>query len=89
MTYGTRSGTVRTIVASPHAKPGTTCPNCHGPIPDLFGEMTSDPMAVIAGTAGIRCYYCDSPLRYEGGGSRLVETWFQRRVSRLCFTITA
>jgi hypothetical protein len=25
-------------------------------------------MAVIAGKAGIRCYYCDSALRYEGAG---------------------
>jgi hypothetical protein len=34
----------------------------------MFGEMTADPAAVMAGTAGIHCYYCGNPLRYEGGG---------------------
>jgi hypothetical protein len=55
-------------LASPHPKPGTKCPNCQGPIPDMFGEATADPAAVMAGKAGINCYYCGSPTRYEGGG---------------------
>jgi hypothetical protein len=34
----------------------------------MFGEMTADPMAVMAGKAAINCYYCGCALRYEGGG---------------------
>jgi hypothetical protein len=34
----------------------------------MFGEMTGNLAALMAGTAAISCYYCDFPIRYEGRG---------------------
>ena len=42
-------------------------PSRQGPIPDMFGEMTArHRTSVVAGGAGVNCYYCGSAIRYEG-----------------------
>lgn len=41
------------------------CPNCKGPLPDLWGELTDDPKGVANGTKAIDCYYCEAALRYN------------------------
>ena len=52
---------VRANLASPHPKPGTKCPSCQGPIPDLFGEMTADPTAVMVAFQGYKKHKPQGP----------------------------
>jgi hypothetical protein len=50
--------------AAPYPQAGEVCPNCDGPLPDLFSECTDDPPGVLSGKKAVPCYYCDSPIAY-------------------------
>ena len=49
---------------APH--PGLCCPVCEGSVPDLLGELTDEPVAIITGSRATDCYYCGTPLVCPG-----------------------
>lgn len=51
---------------APHPGLHVCCPICEGPIPDLLGELTDEPVAVIKGSRATDCYYCGTPLACPG-----------------------
>ena len=57
---------------APHPGLHVCCPVCEGPIPDLLGELTDEPLPVISGNRATDCYYCGTPLICPGLGVLLV-----------------
>ncbi len=51
---------------APHPGLHVCCPVCEGPIPDLLGELTDEPAAIIRGSRATDCYYCGTPLVCPG-----------------------
>src|SRR5438132_2147765 len=51
---------------APHPGLHVCCPVCEGPIPDLLGELTDEPVAVMTGSRATDCYYCGTPLLCPG-----------------------
>ena len=51
---------------APHPGLHVRCPVCEGPVPDLLGELTDEPAAIITGSRATDCYYCGTPLVCPG-----------------------